>query len=219
MIKKLLTIFTLVIVTGCSLGGKSYPNNEGHYIINSINIDTAYVSDDNKVEIMINDIPIEIYSMQTENEYGCFSYTINEETKPIECLNSDEFYNCFLAYSSITEDEDKIIGLLEVARSRDGSFQSFQRYLEYDLIFELNPLTDESEIIYKTAGNYQRIVGYNKGKVYLYENNCIYELDLATNKKALLKTIEPYEKLEFDWINEGLTIDNIENGYHELVEI
>jgi hypothetical protein len=35
----------------------------------------------------------------------------------------------------------------------------------------------------------------------------------------LLKEIEPYEELEFNWTEEGLTIDNVDDGYHELVEI
>ena len=208
-----------MMFTGCSSIGDSYPNNEGHYIINAINTETAYISDSGEVEILINDTPIEIYSMQTDNDYGSFSYKIQEEVKPIECLNDDEYYNCFLASTSITKEEDKIIGLIEVPRARDGSFESFQRYLKYDLLFELDPITNKSQIIYQTESKYQRIVGYDEGKVYLYEYNCIYEVDIETNKMELLKEIEPYEELEFNWTEEGLTIDNVDDGYHELVEI
>ena len=220
MIKKILYLIpVLTILTGCTFIRESYPNREGQYIINSINTETANLNDNGKAEIFINDIPIEIYSMKTNNHYDYFSYKINDEVKPIECLKDDEYYNCFLASTSITTNEDKIIGLLEVPRTRDGSFQSFQRYLKYDLLFELNPLTNESQIIYQTETKYHRIVGYNEGKAYLYENNCIVEVDIDTNKKELLKVIEPYEKLEFDWTDEGLAIDNFEEGYHELIEI
>ena len=220
MIKKILNLMAvLLMLTGCSSIGNTYPNGEGHYIINSINTDTAYLNDKGKAEILINDIPIEIYSMKTNNHYDYFSYKINDEVKTIECLKDDEYYNCFLASTSITTYKDKIIGLLEVPRSRDGSFQSFQRYLEYDLLFELDPVTNESEIIYQTEDKYQRIVGYDEGKAYIYEGNRIYEVDIDTNEKEMLKEIEPYEELEFSWTEEGLTIDNADDGYHELVEI
>ena len=220
MIKKMLYLIpVLTILIGCTFIEESYPNREGHYIINSINTNTAYINNNGEVEILINDTPIEVYSMQTDNPYGTFTYKINEAAKNIECLNEHEYYNCFLANTSITTYKDKIIGLLEVPRTRDGGYDSFQRYLKYDLLFELDPITNESQIIYQTESKYQRIVGYDEGKVYLYEYNCIYEVDIETNKMELLKEIEPYEELEFNWTEEGLTIDNVDDGYHELVEI
>ena len=220
MIKKIINLMSVILIlTGCCSIGESYPNGEGQYIINSINTNTAYINNNHEVEIIIKDTPIEIYSMQTDNPYGTFTYKVNEEAKNIECLNEHEYYNCFLANTSITTYKDKIIGLLEVPRSRDGSFQSFQRYLKYDLLFELDPITNESQIIYQTESKYQRIVGYDEGKAYIYEGNRIYEVDIDTNKMELLKEIEPYEKLEFNWTDEGLTIDNADDGYHELVEI
>ena len=60
---------------------------------------------------------------------------------------------------------------------------------------------------------------WDEGKAYIYEGNRIYEVDIDTNDKEMLKEIEPYEELEFNWTDEGLTIDNADDGYHELVEI
>ena len=74
MIKKMLYLIpVLTILIGCTFIEKSYPNREGHYIINSINTNTAYINNNGEVEILINDTPIEVYSMQTDNPYGTFT--------------------------------------------------------------------------------------------------------------------------------------------------
>ena len=220
MIKKMLYLIpVLTILIGCTFIEESYPNREGHYIINSINTETANLSESGEVDISVNGMEVNIYSMLLDNDCGAIAYSVDGEMKSIDCLNDKAFNNCYIANTSLTSDGGKIIGLVQVPRTRDGGYDSFQRYLNYDLLFELNPLTNESQIIYQTEDKHQRIVGYNEGKAYLYENNCIVEVDIDTNKKELLKVIEPYEKLEFDWTDEGLAIDNFEEGYHELIEI
>ena len=220
MIKKMLYLIpVLTILIGCTFIEESYPNREGHYIINSINTETANFSESGEVDISVNGMEVNIYSMLLDNDCGAIAYSVDGEMKSIDCLNDKAFNNCYIASTSLTSDGGEIIGLLQVPRTRDGGYDSFQRYLKYDLLFKLNPLTNESQIIYQTEDKHQRIVGYNEGKAYLYENNCIVEVDIDTNKKELLKVIEPYEKLEFDWTDEGLAIDNFEEGYHELIEI
>ncbi len=220
MIKKFLYVISaLTILTGCTSIGESYPGNEGHYIINSINTETANLNESGEVEISVDDIEVNIYSMLLDNDCGAIAYSVDGEMKSIDCLNDKAFNNCYIANTSLTSDGGKIIGLVQVPRTRDGGYDSFQRYLNYDLLFELNPLTNESQIIYQTEDKHQRIVGYNEGKAYIYEENRIYEVDIDTNDKEMLKEIEPYEELEFNWTDEGLTIDNADDGYHELVEI
>ena len=220
MIKRVvISIVLMTSISGCAFAKESYPSSEGHYIINSINNETAYIADSGEVEIKIDDMQINIYSMLLDDESGAIAYRINGEMQGIECLEDKKYNDCYLAPTSITVDDGEIIGLVQVPRTRDGGYDSFQRYLDYDLLFELDPTTGESDIFYETEGNYQRIVGYDEGTVYLYENNRIYELDLSNNKKSLLQEIEPYEELEFDWTEEGLTINNNKEDYHELIKI
>lgn len=209
----------LSILTGCSFVGTGYPINNGRYVINSINTETAYVNNDDEVEIEVDGVIVKIYSLKTENKYGEFTYMVDGVAKPIGCLKDDEYNLCYLSNTSITTDDGNLIGLIQVPRRTYGAYDTIQKFLKKDILFELNPTTGESDIFYETEGNYQRIVGYDEGIVYLYENNRIYELDLSNNKKSLLKEIEPYEELEFDWAEEGLTIDNNKEDYHELIKI
>lgn len=220
MIKRVIISIVLIgSLAGCAFMKESYPGSEGHYIINSINNETAYISDLGDTEIEIDGVVINIYSMLLDNEYGAITYKVNGKMHGIECLSDEKYNDCYLAPTSITADNGEIIGLLQVPRTRDGGFDSFQRYLDHDLLFSLDPITGESNIFYETKGKYQRIVGYDEGLVYLYQNNRIYEVDLSNNKTTFLQEIKPYEELEFNWTEEGLAIDNNEDDYHELIKI
>ena len=212
-------ILSMMLLIGCAAEIGGYPvKDEGTYVIDSINAKTAYYNE--SVEITVNGLDVQLYSRNTSDNYDNFYYSVSGGEKVvISCLDDKRFKKSFIAYSSYTTDSENVIGLVQVASSKSGSYMSPQEYIENDVLFKLNPYTGENEIFYETKDNSSRIVGYNEGAIYLYENNSIYEYYPDNGKKDLLKEISPFSELTFSWNEDGLSISNEKENYHEFISI
>lgn len=117
-----------------------------------------------------------------------FYYQKEDESEKyqVECLSDNAFRYSEIWDKNIVYEDGKIIGLLTISNNARTGFDLIQKDVENDLLFEIDLETNTSKILYSTENNQTRIVGYQDGMVYLFENGAVYKEQLTGNDREML---------------------------------
>ncbi len=138
-----------------------------------------------------------------------YSYQVEgKDEQSITCFEESEYRNSALYQQYMCqEDESTIIGLINVSGDPRVSVQLSQNQIKRDILFSLNVDTGENKILYDTKNNRTRIIGYDKGVIYLFKNNYkIYSLSLKDGKETELMSIPKSDDIVFDWCENYLIV-------------
>ncbi|MCH5338592.1 MAG: hypothetical protein J1E03_07415 [Acetatifactor sp.] len=144
------------------------------------------------------------------------------ERQKIDCLNDRQYRKSEINTFNMTVEGEKLIGILSVSKDPLEGHFLYQEDIKKDVLFEIDLENDSSRIIYSTENNKTRIIGYQKGIVYLLKDDVIYEEDIERKKrKELLDLREedfydaaPSSRREFRfyWQGSNLIIEAILDG-------
>ena len=79
--------------------------------------------------------------------------------------------------------------------------------VSYTHLFSLNVDTGESQILYDTKNNQTRIVGYEDGILYLFQNDYkVYSQPLSDGEATELLSIPKSNDVTFDWYGDYMFV-------------
>ena len=82
-----------------------------------------------------------------------------------------------------------------------------QSDIRRDVLFSLNVDTGESQILYDTKNNQTRIVGYEDGILYLFQNDYkVYSQPLSDGEATELLSIPKSNDVTFDWYGDYMFV-------------
>ena len=129
-----------------------------------------------------------------------FKYRIGGgDFRTIKCLQERKFKRSDIYEKHLTVENGKIIGWLSVSRHPNISWDLYQKDLEKDVLFELDIETGESQILYDTVNNLEKIIGYQDGIIYFAGNDKVYSRELDSGQEKVLFDLPGGEKYIIDW--------------------
>lgn len=129
-----------------------------------------------------------------------FKYRIGGgDFRTIKCLQEEKFKRSDIYEKYLTVENGKIIGWLSVSRHPMMSWDLYQNDLEKDVLFELDIETGESQILYDTVNNLEKIIGYQDGIIYFAGNDKVYSRELDSGKEKVLFDLPGGENYIIDW--------------------
>ncbi len=197
---------------------RQYDVEEGYYDINYIreektNRTLMYDYEEEAIDFYGKRI---VFRNVTEGEstLDSFQYNIEgeQEWHLLSCFvdNHAGIYGNYL-----TVENGTIIGLISIPSNVQYNYQMYQRDLDRDILFQLNPQTRESSIIFDAEDNRTRIIGYQDSMIYLLRDYKIYRQAVNSEKLEELIEIPRNDEYLFDWQGDYLIIryDDYKHDY------
>ena len=148
-----------------------------------------------------------------------FQYRIGGgDFRTITCLQDRKFNRSEIYEKYLTVENGKIIGWLSASRHPNISWDLYQKDLEKDVLFELDIETGESQILYDTANNLEKIIGYQAGVIYFAGNDTVYCRELDSKQKEVLFDLPGGHYYKTDWQAGYLIIKN-DGKYEEDCDV
>ena len=129
-----------------------------------------------------------------------FKYRIGGgDFRTIKCLQERKFKRSDIYEKHLTVENGKIIGWLSVSRHPNISWDLYQKDLEKDVLFELDIETGESQILYDTVNNLEKIIGYQDGIIYFAGNDKVYSRELDSGQEKVLFDLPGGQDYVIEW--------------------
>ncbi len=119
--------------------------------------------------------------------------------KAIIAFGNEKFELSYISDDYMEVEDDRIIGLLLVPFRWEAYKITRQYDLKKSVLYELNPKTGESQILFDTRTNRTTIIGYKDKNLYYINNEKIYVEDMETKEKTVLGEIPKGKDYIIDW--------------------
>lgn len=121
----------------------------------------------------------------------------------------------------IVKEGEKLYLSVEIGRTKVPEMSP--KYLERELLVEIDLETDTSRMLYDTRNNRTRIVGYREGNVYLLKDHIVYKNVLKTGEQREMYDLGQesmlwYEEdgehkdVHFEWYGDYMVVWSYNNG-------
>ena len=191
---------------------------ERRYLLNGERYDTIGIRDEAGYKILYKYIDTGIWVNGKNVRFTKEAYTTDfkyrkdgGEFHTITCLQDEEFHRSNIEEKHLTVENGKIIGWLSVSRHPNVSWDLYQQDLEKDVLFELDIETGESQILYDTVNNLEKIIGYQDGIIYFAGNDKVYSRELDGGQEKVLFDLPGGQDYMINWQAGYLIIQNEDN--------
>ena len=188
---------------------------ERRYLSNGKRYDTIGIRDESGHKIMYKDSGTGILVNGKNVRFSKDAHTKDfkyrkdgGEYHTITCLQEEIFKRSDIYEKYLTVENGKIIGWLSVSRHPNISWDLYQQDLEKDVLFELDIETGESQILYDTVNNLEKIIGYQDGIIYFAGNDKVYSHELDSGQEKVLFDLPGGQDYMIDWQAGYLIIQN-----------
>ena len=157
-----------------------------------------------------------IISSEHKETQKQFTYQIEGmEQNMIDCLSRDMYKNSKLhEIYMCQESKNTLIGMLSISQDPRVNIHMYQNSIESDILFRLNIDTGESEIIYDTQDNKTKIIGFDKGTVFLLKNDYKIYAQSIGGEMLEIASVPEGDSMIFEWYGDNLII-RYRNGWDE----
>lgn len=121
------------------------------------------------------------------------------EFRTITCFSGKNFNWSAVEEKNLTVENGKIIGWISVSRDPNVLSDLSQNFIIREVLFELDIETGESQILYDTVNNLEKIIGYQDGIIYFAGNDKVYSRELDSGHEKVLFDLPGGEKYIIDW--------------------
>ncbi len=128
-----------------------------------------------------------------------YSFEGEEEQHDIECLCEEKYEYSKIQDEHLTVENGKIIGMISVSRHPNIDSYLYQSNIDSDILFDLDIETGESEILYDTKSNQEKIIGYEDGTLYLVRGGKVYSHLLDGGQEKELFDLPAEKEYIIDW--------------------
>lgn len=146
------------------------------------------------------------FSKDVDTEQVQYSLNATGLWNKLSVFSDDRYENSEIYDDYLTVENGKIIGLLSVSRHWAVYDELEQNMLDKDVLFELDIETGKSRKLYDTRNNLTKIIGYQKGIVYLVKNEKVYAHTLETEEETELFELPKGLNYIIDWQADYLII-------------
>lgn len=119
--------------------------------------------------------------------------------KAITAFGNEKYELSYISDDYMEVEDDRIIGLLLVPFHWEAYKITRQYDLKKSVLYELNPKTGESQILFDTRTNRTTIIGYKDKNLYYINNEKIYVENMKTKEKTVLGEIPKGKDYIIDW--------------------
>ncbi len=139
-----------------------------------------------------------------------FHYSIDGEEgqHDIEWLQENAFRRSTIEEEHLTVENGKIIGWISVSRNPNVDDNLYQDDIDRDILFDLDIETGESQVLYDTGSNQEKLIGYEEGTLYLVRGGKVYSHLLDGGQERELFDLPEEGKYIIDWQAGYLIIRN-----------
>ena len=191
---------------------------ERRYLLNGKRYDTIGIRDEKgyKILYLYADMGILVngknvrFAKEKSGGIQEFQYRIDGEgeSHPITCLSGKKFNWSDVYEKYLTVENGKIIGWISVSRDPNVLFNLDQNFIIREVLFELDIETGESQILYDTVNNLEKIIGYQDGIIYFAGNDKVYSRELDSGQEKVLFDLPGGQDYMIDWQAGYLIIQN-----------
>ena len=129
-----------------------------------------------------------------------FKYRIGGgEFRTITCFSGKNFNWSAIEEKNLTVENGKIIGWISVSRDYNVLSNLSQNFIIREVLFELDIETGESQILYDTVNNLEKIIGYQDGIIYFAGNDKVYSHELDSGQEKVLFDLPGGQDYVIDW--------------------
>ena len=174
------------------LVGRQYDSSSGTYGITCVKGETGedILKDINGPRVLINGSLF-------------FADTLQWQDSLDELIKSTGAFADYFGMADVTVEDGKIIGLTSALNDHR---RYFQRSVEFDFLFEVDPETGQIRILYSQEKNMPRIIGYKDGVVYLMEDYKLYREPIDGGERVELFDLPKENLMYFEWYGDYLII-------------